>query len=97
MESRWRSPWNGEGEDNFDIYLKIVGSSDLRRLTTDPARDSSPRWSPNGQEIAFVRGETERSLHIVSPLGSTDRKLSTFSVFGGIAWSPDGHWDRGSA
>ena len=94
--------WNGEGEDNFDIYLKIVGSSELRRLTTDPARDSSPRWSPNGQEIAFVRGETNRTVHIVSPLGSTDRKLSTFSVFGGIAWSPDGHWiaaahDQGSS
>jgi len=84
--------WNGEGEDNFDIYLKIVGSSELRRLTTDPALDASPCWSPNGQQIAFVRGETERTVHVVSPLGGADRKVSDFSVVGAIAWSPDGHW-----
>ena len=25
--------WNGEKEDNFDIYLKIIGLSEVRRLT----------------------------------------------------------------
>ena len=69
-----------------------MGSPELRRLTTDPALDASPCWSPNGQEIAFVRGETERTVHVVSPLGGADRKVSDFSVAGAIAWSPDGHW-----
>ena len=64
----------------------------MRRLTTDPAPDTSPCWSPNGQEIAFVRDETERTVHVVSPLGGTDRKVSDFSVVGGIGWSPDGRW-----
>ena len=31
--------WNGEKKDNFDIYVKIVGSSEVRRLTTDPEPD----------------------------------------------------------
>jgi serine/threonine protein kinase/Tol biopolymer transport system component len=84
--------WNGEREDNFDIYLKIVGSSELRRLTTNPAPDTSPCWSPKGQQIAFVRGQTVRTVHVVSPLGGTDRKVSDFSVAGRIAWSPDGRW-----
>ncbi len=47
--------WNGEKEDNFDIYVKMIGSSDMRRLTTDPAVDIMPTWSPDGKQIAFVR------------------------------------------
>src|SRR6185437_8506563 len=47
--------WNGEKEDNFDIYVKTIGSSDVRRLTTDPLADTLPVWSPSGTQIAFVR------------------------------------------
>ncbi len=73
--------WNGEAEDNFDIYLKMVGSSEVRRLTSDPAAEYAPRWSPDGQEIGFLRGDFVRStLHIVSALGGTDRKVSDFVV-----------------
>ncbi len=31
--------WNGEAEDNFDIYVKLVGPGLPIRLTTDPAPD----------------------------------------------------------
>ena len=47
--------WNGEKLDNFDIYLKMIGSSEVRRLTTDPAPDLAPSWSPDGRQIAFLR------------------------------------------
>ena len=47
--------WNGEKGDNADIYLKMVGSPEVRRLTTDPARDVAPSWSPDGRQIAFLR------------------------------------------
>ena len=47
--------WNGEREGNFDIYVKTVGSSDVRPLTTDPADETNPVWSPDGKEIAFLR------------------------------------------
>jgi Tol biopolymer transport system component/DNA-binding winged helix-turn-helix (wHTH) protein len=93
--------WNGENEDNFDIYVKFVGSSELRRLTTDPAPDVSPAWSPDGRQIAFVRAsakEGDATIRLVSPLGGADRKLSDFRVNASgpdstpIAWSPDGRW-----
>ena len=90
--------WNGEREDNFDIYLKLVGSSEVRRLTSDPAPDLAPRWSPNGQEIAFIRGGTDRStLHIVSPLGGTERKVSDFAVARRTRLVPRWSLDRGGA
>ena len=56
--------WNGEPPDggarpwwqgNWDIYVKLVGSADMRRLTTGPGIDLAPAWSPDGREIAYVR------------------------------------------
>src|SRR5262249_14488147 len=31
--------WDGEKQDNDDIYVKLVGPGPSLRLTTDPARD----------------------------------------------------------
>ena len=46
--------WDGEKHDNTDIYVTIVGSSEIRRLTSHPAEDSEPSWSPDGRQIAFT-------------------------------------------
>ena len=53
--------WNGEKKDNFDIYVEIVGSSEVRRLTTDPEPDLAPSWSPDGRQIGYVRDAARRS------------------------------------
>ena len=34
--------WNGEEQDNFDIYVLAIGSGSLRHFTSDPAHDLSP-------------------------------------------------------
>ena len=34
--------WNGQSQDNYDIYVKPVGSGFRRQLTTNGARDHSP-------------------------------------------------------
>jgi len=48
--------WNGEKQDNWDIYARLVGASGPSlRLTTDPASDTFPAWSPDGRQIAFRR------------------------------------------
>jgi serine/threonine protein kinase len=87
--------WGGETSDNFDIYVKMIGSSEVHRLTTDPAQDQEPSWSPDGRQIAFVRRSgDEVTIHLVSPLGGPAHRLSDFSVGwgGGASWSPDGRW-----
>jgi Tol biopolymer transport system component len=78
--------WNGPQQDNFDIYVKLVGEGDAVRLTTDPAPDGSPAWSPDGRQIAFVR---EGSVFVISPLGGPERKLADMQARK-IAWTPDG-------
>jgi hypothetical protein len=87
--------WNGETRDNWDIYVQMVGSGEARRLTTDPATDTSPSWSPDGRQIAFVRysaGSITGTIHVTSPLGGADRKVSGQLVSGELSWSPDSRW-----
>jgi Tol biopolymer transport system component len=73
--------WNGEKQDNDDIYVKLVDTTAPLRLTTNPAVDSLPAWSPDGRQIAFLRtsGPTSRELLLVSPLGGVERKLADLS------------------
>jgi Tol biopolymer transport system component/tRNA A-37 threonylcarbamoyl transferase component Bud32 len=88
--------WQGEKADNWDIWLKVVGSSKLRRLTTDPSFDFAPSWSPDGRQIAFCRyrdGDSAAKVYLASPLGGSDRKLSDFpAACGQLSWSKDSHW-----
>ena len=90
--------WNGEREDNYDIYVKTVGSSEVRRLTTDPAAETIPVWSPDGKEIAFLRDHPGGGTNVHSVLSTSgeERKRSDFRIGGGpsarIAWSPDQRW-----
>jgi Tol biopolymer transport system component len=88
--------WDGEGKDNDDIYIKMIGSAETRRLTTDPGYDGHPSWSPDGRQIAFVhapRGSPMATIHLISPLGGPGRKLSDEPVaHGQITWSADGRW-----
>lgn len=87
--------WSGEAQDNWDIYVKLVGSADVRRLTTHADRDIAPKWSRDGRSIAYLRqeisGETEY-LRVMSALGGSDRQISDLPVLPAPAWSPDDRW-----
>jgi Tol biopolymer transport system component len=50
--------WNGEKQDNYDIYVKLIGSPAPLRLTSDAAEDTAPAFSPDGRTIAFIREGT---------------------------------------
>jgi Tol biopolymer transport system component len=90
--------WNGEKQDNFDIYVKLIGSPTPLRLTTDPADDLSPAFSPDGRSIGFVRVLKERSVFIVIPsIGGPERTVAEvpapelYTPPGPLfAWLPDG-------
>jgi eukaryotic-like serine/threonine-protein kinase len=86
--------WNGEKRGDYDIYLKMIGSSEIRRLTTDPAPDIAPRWSPDGRWIAHLRlgPDGVGRVQLISPVTGAGRKLSDFPVRGWYSWSPDGRW-----
>ena len=94
--------WDGETQDNFDIYIKQIGGGPPLRLTSDPAPDISPAWSPDGRTIAFLRviGDGKARVLLISAVApGPARQLATVTVLPEsyfhlrfINWSPDGKW-----
>ena len=91
--------WNGEREDNYDIYIAVPGSSQLRRLTAGPEAEYSPAWSPDGRSIAYLQGAYGgyAALMIVPASGGAPRRVAdtfepTLPQGRAIDWSPDGKW-----
>src|SRR6185437_5319775 len=87
--------WDGEKEDNLDIYVKLVDAGNPLRLTHNPASEYAPAWSPDGRYIAFCRDRGERSeIWMIPALGGAERKLGETAAmrFGcpGLSWSQDG-------
>jgi Tol biopolymer transport system component/DNA-binding winged helix-turn-helix (wHTH) protein len=95
--------WNGEKQDNVDVYIMPIGSDVALRLTTDLAEDVSPAWSPDGRTIAFVRklGDGRGDLLLIPATGGPEHKLreirnaelrASMGRLVSLAWSPDGGW-----
>ena len=82
------------------LFLFDIATQKLDTLTTGPADDDAPSWSPDGSRIAFVRttppepGTGERSdVYVVDAhAGATPRALTALPGPDGgpLAWSPDG-------
>ncbi|HVN81753.1 MAG TPA: winged helix-turn-helix domain-containing protein, partial [Terriglobia bacterium] len=93
--------WNGEKGDNFDIYIKQIGSESRRRLTADPRIDGHCAWSPDGQTIAFLRylGHDHRAVVMMIPAnGGRERQVMELGVANTegttrlLCWHPGGKW-----
>ena len=94
--------WSGEKFDNTDIYVTLVGSTGVRRLTTDPADDYAPSWSPDGRRIAFLRRTGTCRSHsrdvgtgwarFADQRISSGRDRSECAQGVNITWSPDGRY-----
>ena len=84
--------WDGEKGDNFDVYVKTVGNATALRLTSDPASDTLPAWSPDGRQIAFYSLRSGGGIYLVSPEGGPERKLSDLPTDSRPTWTPDGKY-----
>jgi serine/threonine protein kinase len=90
--------WNGEHQDNLDIYVKQIGDdSPPLRVTRDEAVDLAPCWSPDGKRLSFIRQRSAGvDLMVSSSLGGGERVLANASyspqltIYSTISWSPDG-------
>jgi Tol biopolymer transport system component len=91
--------WTGATEANRDIYVLLLGSATPLRLTQDAAPDTTPAWSADGKQVAFVRlyADLQYGIHAAPALGGPDRRLgvvqripSNFPLR--ISWRPDSQW-----
>jgi Tol biopolymer transport system component len=70
-----------------DIWVQMVGSDALRRLTETPQfGETFPAWSPDGREIAFV--QEGQGVFVVPQSGGPGRKVASSGNY--VAWAPDG-------
>jgi Tol biopolymer transport system component len=90
--------WHIDGEERdyrSAIWVAAAdGASPPRRFTSGERRDSSPRWSPDGSQLAFTssRGEGKTSqLYVIPAEGGEARRLTDLAEDPSeLVWSPDG-------
>ena len=81
-----------EKNGNTDIYAVDLRSRESRRLTSDPAIDTSPSFSPDGSRIVFTSDRGGKpQLYIMGADGGSPHRIT----FGGgqyttPVWSPKG-------
>jgi len=95
--SRLVFAWRPQGESASDIYVKSLnaGVASNLRLTNSPFVERQPAWSPEGNQIAFVRYDNQTSsIYIIPSVGGTERKIvqTGGARFPRLAWTPDGQW-----
>ncbi len=94
-------------DGDAEIYRMNADGTALRRLTFAPGRDTTPVFSPGGQQIAFASQRTsdggepaDGEIYVMDHDGANVRQLTDNDAEDGRpAWSPDGasiafHSDR---
>ncbi|HTU11932.1 MAG TPA: amidohydrolase family protein [Allosphingosinicella sp.] len=78
-----------------DIYVMPIAGGTPRRITSGLAFDMQPRFSPNGQLIAFTsdRGGGD-NIWVMNADGTGVRQITreTFRLLNAPTWSPDGQY-----
>lgn len=77
-----------------ELWIMNADGSEHQKLTTRETSESSPRWSPTGDRIAFVSGTSEGAEIYVYWLNTS--KIARLSQLESsprsLSWSPDGQW-----
>ena len=97
---RYKADGDGFLDDKVKhLWIVPVNGDKPRQLTHSDTHDDSPRWSPNGREIAFVTNRSSgREWNTVSEVwvipagGGDERRLlgGDTAKFASPSWSPDG-------
>lgn len=80
-------------KEHMALWLMAAETGETRQLTSGQTSDSSPQWSPDGKQIAFMsaRGGAPQ-IYLIPVDGGEARALTKLKqgVGSGPEWSPDG-------
>jgi dipeptidyl aminopeptidase/acylaminoacyl peptidase len=76
------------------IYVVPLGGGETRQLTNDEHSSASPRWSPDGEKLAFISArDGESQIWTIDVSSGALKKITALSTGAGDpVWSPDGKW-----
>jgi dipeptidyl aminopeptidase/acylaminoacyl peptidase len=85
--------WDQSG--GYELYAAPIADDRIIQLTESGTRSVSPRWSPDGSHIAFLRdaaGTEQFGVWLVDRDGMHERKLIADDgvTYRDIDWSPEG-------
>ena len=79
------------------IWMAPLDGGDATAITAGPGNDTHPRWSPDGQQLAFLstrdgdKDGGKAQIYLTPADGETPRRLCTLpNGVESFAWSPDG-------
>ena len=78
-----------------DLYVMPITGGTAERLTSGPAFDVQPAYSPDGTQIAFTSDRAGGdNIWVMNRDGSKPRQISdeSFRLLNGPAWTPDGQY-----
>jgi len=78
-----------------DLYTIPIGGGAATRITSGPAFDSQPRWSPDGKRIVFLSDRSgAENVWLCDPDGSHSKALTkgTNNLYASPDWTPDGNY-----
>jgi dipeptidyl aminopeptidase/acylaminoacyl peptidase len=90
-DGKWIA-YDSDRGGTFDIYKQRVEGGEPIQLTTNPANDFSPAWSPDDREIAFhsTRNGT-RDIYVINAEGTNEEQVTSGPGQDFLPdWSPDG-------
>ena len=78
-----------------DLYTMPIAGGTATRITSGPAFDSQPRWSPDGKRIVFLSDRNgAENVWLCDPDGSHSKALTkgTNNLYASPEWTPDGNY-----
>jgi Tol biopolymer transport system component/DNA-binding winged helix-turn-helix (wHTH) protein len=89
--------WIAEDTASRRIYVKTIGTEEVKQLTSDTDEQFSPTWSPDGRQIAYLARSNEGLSLSVANVKSqvAPRKLlipqqPSHWEQGALSWAPSG-------
>lgn len=93
ISPRWIA-FQSRKNGNDDIFLVDENGENLFQLTSSPAHDRNPAWSPDGKELVYQNNEGgDMELTIINIETREIRKITENACEDWSPnWSPDGKW-----